>query len=147
MLQESTTVQWDPVYIYRDPGITFRIYLLFLFVPCVVMVFRLARVWRAVLPFSNKRPPLDSAYLRLLQISAKSIERWIGLVCLAWGLLASVGVYHACGTMFLEKSFGWTAILLWIQDFSTALSMALSVIVVLFLVRWYLLVRIERFHE
>jgi len=127
MLQESTTVQWDPIYIYRDPGIAFRIYLLFLVVPCVVTVFHLVRVWRAVLPFTSKRPPLDSAYLRLLQISTNSIKRWIGLVCLAWGLLTSAGVYHVCGIMFLEKSIRGAPILLWIQDFSAALSMALSV--------------------
>jgi hypothetical protein len=147
MLQESTTVQWDPIYIYRDPGIAFRIYLLFLVVPCVVTVSRLVRVWRVVLPFTNKRASLDSAYLRLLQVSTNGIKRWIGLVCLAWGLLTSAGVYHACGMMYFEKNIRGAAILLWVQDFSVALSMALSVVVFLYLVRWYLLVRTERFHD
>jgi hypothetical protein len=147
MLQESTTVQWDPVYIHRDPGSAFGIYVLFLLAACVVTTFRLVRVWRAVLPFVNKHPPLDPAYLKLLQTSAKGIRRWIGLVFLAWGLLTLSKVYHVCGMMLLEKGTGRATILLWTQDFSVALSMALSVVVLLFLARWHLLVRIERLHE
>src|ERR1039458_6006608 len=104
MLQESAQVQWDPVYIDRGPSTGLKIYLLFLLVSCVVTVFNLVRVWRAVAPFSPKSPVDAAAYLKLFQVSADRFTRWIGLIFLASCLLASTTVYRTCSGMLGEKT-------------------------------------------
>ena len=147
MPQESPTVQWDPVYIDRAPSTLLKIYVLFLLVACIVTLFNLIRVWRVVLPFSTKCPTNPSAYSKLLQASASSFGRWIGLTFLAWGLLASTTVYATCNALLREKATGRNEILLLIRDFSTTLSPALFVVLFLYLARWHTLIRMERFRD
>jgi hypothetical protein len=147
MPQESTTVQWDPIYIHREPSAGSNIYVLFLLVACAAAVFNLARVWRAVLPFSAKQPVVVSSYLKLLQLSSSRLRRWIGLIFLSSGLLTSTTVYNTCNGLLMEKGTRMAAILPVIQDFSAALSVGLLVAVFLYLVRWYLLSRLERFRD
>ena len=143
MLQESTTQQWDPIYIDRDPGIGFKIYLFFLLAACVVTLFNLVRVWRAVLPFSTKRPAAESAYVRLLHVSSSRLACWMSLIFLAWGFLTSTRLYHMCTSMLMEKTTGRASILLAIQDSTSTLSMALVVVLLLYLARWHMVARIE----
>ena len=147
MPQESSTVQWGPAYIDRAPSTVLKIYALFLLVACIVTLFNLIRVWRVVLPFSTKRPTVPSAYFKLLQASASSFGRWIGLTFLAWGLLASTTVYDVCNGMLVEKATGRNEIILLIRDFSTTLSPALFVVLFLCFARWHTLVRIEQFRD
>lgn len=147
MLQESTQVQWDPVYIDRGPSTVLKLYGLFLLVASVVTLSNLVRVWRAVLPFSTKSPTVPSAYLKLLQACAERFGRWIGLTLLVWGLLTSTTVYDICNALLVEKTTGRNEILLLIRDFSTTLSSALFVVLLLYLARWHTLTRIERFHN
>src|SRR5580693_9239758 len=148
MLQESTQVQkWDPVFIDQAPSAGLKIYNLFLVVACIVALFKLIRVWRFALPFNTKRPTAPSAYLKLLQASASSLIRWIGLTFLAGGLLASTTIFDVCNAMLGEKVTGRNEILLLIRDFSTALSPASFAVLFLYLARWHTLIRIEQFRD
>jgi hypothetical protein len=145
--QESATVEWDPRFIDRTPSTALKIYGLFLLVACVVTLFNLARVWRAVPPFSRKSPAVPSAYLGLLRATASRCGRWIALIFLAWGLLTSTSVYDLCSSLLVEKVTGRNQLLLMIQGFSSDLSMALWVVLFVYLARWHLLVRLERLPE
>ncbi len=67
MIQESTSLAWDPQYVDRAPSTALKIYVLFLLLTCLVTSYKLASVWRAVPPFSRKSPAVPSAYMRLLR--------------------------------------------------------------------------------
>jgi hypothetical protein len=86
----------------------------------------------------------SAAFLQSLEISSTSLRQWIGLTLLAWGIFASVSLYHGCNRLLDSKSTGSFMILFVIQDFSTTLTMALLVVLFLYLVRWHMLKRIER---
>ncbi len=144
MIQESTTLAWDPQSVDRAPSTALKIYVLFLLVACLVSLYRLASVWRAVPPFSRKSPAVPSVYIRLLRETAASCGRWIGMIFIAWGFLTSTRVYDLCSSMLLEKVTGRNQMLLMIRDFSTTLSFALFVVLFVYLARWHLLIRMER---
>ena len=145
MIQESTTLAWDPRYVDRAPSTALKVYVLFLLVACLVTSYRLASVWRAVPPFSRKNSAVPSAYIRLLREAEASCGRWIGLIFLAWGFLTSTSVYDLCSSMLLENVAGRNQILLAIREFSTNLSFALFVVFFVYLARWHLLMRTGRF--
>jgi hypothetical protein len=147
MLQESTQVQWDPINIDRPPSKGLEIYLLFLLIACVMTVPNLVRVWRSVPPFSSKSPAFAAAYCKVLQISANRFRRWIGLIFLASGLLTTTAVYDTCSALLLEKRPGLAAVVPVIQDFSATLCIGLLVVLFLYLARWHIRVRLERFHD
>jgi len=147
MLQESTTVEWDPVYVHRDPGVAFKFYIFLLLAGCLATVFNLFRVWRSVLPFTSRRPLALTGYFLLLQVSANRLKRWIGLILLASGLATLISVYDICSGMLEEKSTRLAAMVPMIQDLAAMLSVGLLVVLFIYLARWHILIRIERFRE
>ena len=62
---------------------------------------------------------------------------------LSWGILTSIGVYDVCDRFLDDKRIGSMVILFVIEDFSKALTMALLVVLILFLVRWHVVRRID----
>jgi hypothetical protein len=142
MLQESTG--WDPRYIYREPSTSLKIYVLFLFVVCIVASVKLVQVWRPAPPFRLSQKAGSAAYLHSLETSYTSLGQWIGFTFLGWGIFASVSIYDVCNRIFNSERIGSFAILFIIQDFSTTLTMALLVVLFMYLVRWHMLKRIAR---
>lgn len=147
MPQESTAVQWDPVYVHRDPGVALRLYVFLPLAGCLVTAFTLFRVWRAVLPFSSRHPPASLVYVKLLQISGNRLKRWIGLIFVGSGLATLLSVYDSCSGMLMEKSTGLTVLLPRIQDLAATLGVGLLVVLLLYLARRHILIRLERFRE
>jgi hypothetical protein len=147
MLQESAAVQWDPVYVHRDPGVALKLYAFLLFAGCLVTAFTLFSVWRAVPPFSSRHPPAPLVYLKLLQVSTNRLKRWIGLIFVGSGLATLVSIYGVCSGMLAEKSTGLAVLLPMIQDLAATLSVGLLVVLLLYLTRWHILIRVERFSE
>ena len=141
MLQES--VGSDSLDLIREPSASFKIYMLFLIVVCIVTIIKLIRVWRTTLPLRLSRQSKNPEYLKLLRTSSRSLSYWIGRTCFAWAILSSMAIYDVCSGMRNEKTTGMGVILFVIQDFSMALSMALWVVFFVFLVRWHLSNRIE----
>ena len=141
MLQESAT--WDLRRMTREPSTGMMIYVLFLFLVCIVTSVKLVRVWRAAPPFRLSRQASSPAYLELLETSSSSLKQWIGSTFLGWGIVASISLTEVCSRLLDDKRIGSSVILFVIQDFSTALTMALLVVLFLFLVRWHMLKRIE----
>jgi hypothetical protein len=140
-------MEWDPRFVDRAPSTVLKVYVLFLLAACVVTLFNLAKVWRAVPPFSRKSPAVGSVYLKLLEKSANRVRRWIGLIFLMSGLLTTTTVYDTCSALLLAKRPGLTAVVPVIQDFSATLGIGLSVVLILYLVRWHILVRLEPFDD
>jgi hypothetical protein len=145
MLQDS--VGWDTQNLIGEPSTSFKIYLLFLIVACSVTVVRLMRIWLAVPPFCSSKRASNPEYLKLLRISSLSLSHWIGCTFLAWAILSSTRLYDVCSEMRREDVTRLGGILSTIQDFSMALSMALWVVLFVFLVRWHVSARIERLRD
>ena len=141
MLQESAA--WDLRRITREPSTGMMIYVLFLFLVCIVTSVKLVRVWRAAPPFRLSRQASSPACLELLETSSSSLKQWMGSAFLGWGIFASISLTDVCSRLLDDKRIGSFVILFVIQDFSTALTMALLVVLFLFLVRWHMLKRIE----
>jgi hypothetical protein len=142
MVQQSTT--WDLQHTIREPSTSLKTYVLFVFVVCIVGSVKLIRVWRLAPPFRLSRQAGSPAYSQLLETSGTSLKQWIGLMFIAWGILASIDVSDVCHQLLNAKRIESFEILFGIQDLSTTLAMALLVTLLLFLVRWHTLERIER---
>src|SRR5258708_28746757 len=125
MLQESAT--WDLRRMTREPSTGMMIYVLFLCLVCIVTRVKLVRVWRAAAPFRLSRQASSPAYLALLETSSSSLKQWIGSTFLGWGIVASISLTDVCSRLLDDKRIGSSVILFVIQDFSTALTMALLV--------------------
>jgi|SRR5215469_4010374 len=101
MLQETST--WDlrslsPPFL---PG--GGLYLLFLFAACLSATAKLVKLWRAAPPFRLERQEKNPAYLQMLEVTSGSLRQWTICTFLAWGLLASVGLYDFCNRLLGEK--------------------------------------------
>jgi hypothetical protein len=120
-----------------------EIYMLFLFLACIVTCVKLFRIWRAAPPFRLHRRARSPAYLELLESSSSSLKQWLGSTFLAWGIFASITLTNVCSRLLDDKRIGSSLLLFIIPDFSTTLTMALLVALFLFLVRWHMLKRIE----
>lgn len=145
MLQE--TVTWDPQNMIVEPSIGQKTYVLFLVVVCVVTIIKLIRIWRVALPFRLSTQANNPSYLKLLRVCHRSLCHWIGCIFLAWAILSSTAIYNFCHGMLSEKVTGRIVILFAIRDFFTSLSMALWVVLFVFVVRWHASSRIERLRD
>lgn len=141
MFQEPVT--WDLRSLTRRPSTSMQIYILFLFLVCIVTSVKLVRVWRAAPPFRLSRQAGSPTYLELLETSSSSLKQWIGSTFLGWGIFASISLTDVCSRLLDYKTIGSSLIPFTIQDFSTALTMALLAVLFLFVVRWHMLKRIE----
>jgi hypothetical protein len=144
MLQEQEPPTWDLRSTPPEASTGLKIYILFLLVVCVVSTIKLIRIWRAVPPFRLSRRANDPSYLHLLQVSGTSLKQWVSFTFLAWGIVASTTLTDVCNGLLAEKSEGRYVIISLLQDFSTTLSMALLVVLFVFLARWHVLKRIDR---
>jgi hypothetical protein len=144
MLQES--VSWDPQYLIREPSISFKIYILFLVVVGGWTVVRLAKIWWAAPPFRTSRTANQIVYVNLLRRSSLILSHWIVGTFLAWGFLISTTLYGLSRGMMNEKVTARAVILFEVSDFATASWMALLVSGFVFLVRWHILLRLDRHH-
>jgi hypothetical protein len=141
MIQESTT--WDWRQLHPVLSTCMRIYLLFLFVTCVVAAAKLVRAWRAALPFRLLRQAGNLTYIRSLRASSTSLKHWVGCVFIGWGICTSTSLYEFCVRLLDENRVGSFAILFAVLGFSSTLTMTLLVVLFVSLVRWHLIQRIE----
>ena len=131
----------------REPTTTFKLYVLFLVIVCIVTCIKLIKVWIAVPPFRASPKTANPEYSALLRRSSRSLKQWIGSVILSYALLFSTSLYGVCRDVLNDNRVGGAALFLVIEDYAAALSMAILVILMVFLVRWHLVRRIERLAE
>ncbi len=141
MLQGQTT--WSYTRIYDHPSPELQLYLLFLLVASVVGIVKLLIVWWVAPPFRLSRVKGRPGYLEKLTATAASLQRWIGATFFSWALLVSFNVVKV-GQLILNQREPWGAsILIVIMDYSESLDRALLVALLLYLIRWHILKRIE----
>lgn len=134
----------NPLHLFVEPSIDFKLYLLFLVVVCIASIVKLARVWWTAPPFRLSRGANDGDYLSLLQSSSASLRRWIGVTFLGWGALISASAYGVCDRLLDEQHIGVATFLVVVADYAEATTMALFVVTLLYLVRWHIEVRFEK---
>ncbi len=143
----DAAMTWDYRRMYDGPSPYHWLYLLFLLLACIVGVAKLLRVWWVAPPFRLSRMKDRPAYLDKLAAAGASLQRWIVAAFFSWAILVSSNVVNV-GQRILEQREPWGAsILIVIISYSEALSRALLVALLLYLIRWHLLKRIERLRK
>jgi hypothetical protein len=145
--EQAPEVTWDLRQIQRVPSTSFKLYVLFLLIVCIVTSVELFKAWRAAPPFRLSRQVGNPSYLKMLDASRTRLQQWILCTFLAWGILTSLSLCDVCYRLLGEKTIGSGVILFVLRDYAAALSMAFLVVLFAFLVRWHLLARIERLRE
>jgi hypothetical protein len=109
----------------------------------MVGIVKLLIVWWVAPPFRLSGVKDGPAYLRKLAATGASLQRWIGATFFSWALLVSFNVVNV-GQVILNQREPWGAsILIVIMDYSESLTRALLVALLLYLIRWHILKRIE----
>jgi hypothetical protein len=84
MIQEPESTTWDPRYIYREPSTSLKIYVLYLFVVCIVASVKLVQVWRAASPFRLSRKAGRLSRLSPVARNVKHQPRTVDWVHISW---------------------------------------------------------------
>jgi hypothetical protein len=145
MLQEP--ISFDLRSMTGGPSASMKVYMLVLLVVCIRTTVKLTRVWRGAPPLRLSRQARNPAYQLLLETSSTALKQWIGFTFLCSGILASKSLYDISNQLFDGKRMGGLEIMFVVRDFSTAFTMALLVVLFLFLVRWHMLERIEHLRQ
>lgn len=147
-MQESGGLITSPMSIDREFWIGYKIYIWFLLVTFTWTAYRMLRVWYRVPPFFVRLPQSkDPGYFKLLEQSTSSFARWSGLVFLGWGLVAATAICRMSLDLQRAGAINASEFLSPVGDLSASLSAALWVGLFLYLARWHLLNRIERYHR
>ena len=143
MLQQTAT-QWDLNTIDRYPPPDEGYFALALFVVCVVATVKLVRIWTLAPPFRRTLPSDLPQYRKRLQLSINSLMHWFWLPAFAWLFLSSRRLYALFAGSETSKVIGIWATMGNLQELANYLSFALFVAFYVFLIRWYLLIRLTR---
>jgi len=144
MLQgEEGTVQWDPLTFEVHYPMIWKIYALFLLVALFVTLAKLIKLWIAAPPFRLRQQANSSAYLKRLNESRTSLKQWMGCALIGWGIVATQGTGEISERLLQAKATGTIVILSAAYYFSPLLLSGLTVVLLIFLARWYLLARVQ----
>jgi hypothetical protein len=138
MLQESSSTAWDLRAMHSTPNAITKTYILFLLTVSVVAVVKMILVWRIVPPFRKAGPEYSPAYRTLLESTVKSLRYWRSLTYQGWGIFASISLCALCDRLLDERRVGALLVVSLVEEFSTTLTMALLVALVVFLLQWNL---------
>lgn len=144
MVQDDSSVGWDPALLPPSLSPIVRIYALFLFVAIVATVGRVLALWIAAPPFRLSRKANDHDYLQQLRTVYVNFKQWMICTLLACAFVASVELYQVSTRLLEAKVSGTVLILFEIRRFSLIPEMASFVALFLFLAQWHLLNRIGR---
>lgn len=128
---------------WRQPSASFKLYLLFLLVACIVCAARVIRIWWIAPPFMLSRRSESTSYLRLLQKASNSTKQWITLTFLVWGIFMAITLYDVCTRLLGEKVIGSCDLVIVFADYSAILMLTLFAVLILFVARWHMLKRID----
>jgi len=142
-MQESSSTAWDPRAMHAAPTAIFKIYFLFLLTVSVVAFVKMMLVWRIVPPFRRARQELGAEYLALLKSTVDSLRYWRSLTYQGWAIFTSISLYELCNRLLDDRRVGDLLVVYLVREFSTTLTMALLVALVVFLLQWNLHRRME----
>jgi len=138
-------VGWDFVSVQREPTLAIKVYVLVVLASFIVAAVHLVKFWRSARILKRFDGNLDFDALLPLRDRALSLKRWIVLNILAWGVVAVYGVGNITKGIGSQKSIGAALLLDIFWDLCQPLILLQWAVLVLFLVRWHMLWRIERF--
>jgi hypothetical protein len=141
---QSSEIGWDLMQMGRAHSTSLKLYSVFLFIVWIVAFIKLIRIWRQAWPFRLSRQTDNPAYLKLLLGSSSGLLQWTLVTFLGWGIYMSTNLSEACVELSSRRVIGSGIILDLIQDYAGILAVTLVTALVLFLIRWYMLKRIER---
>jgi hypothetical protein len=141
--QQASQSDWVPVYIYREPSTTLKFFILFFLTACSVAVVELFKVWRIAPPFRLSRQVTNVAYPKLLEASGARLKQWIFFTLLTSGLCISLSLNNVCNRLMNVKVVGVSTIIFILADYATVLTMTFFAILLMFLVRWHFIARIN----
>jgi len=142
VLQDESTVGWDPISLPPHISPSLRCYILFLSVAVVVVITKLVPLWIAAPPFRLLRQANNPDFLQRLRRARRSIQQWLLCTLLAWGLVASIDLFEASGRLLVAKPRDISLILFVVRGFLVGPEMASLVALLFFLAQWHLLNRI-----
>ena len=144
MLQDDSSIGWDPLEFHPYVSLSLRIYAFFAVIAVIVTTTRLISLWIAAPPFWLSRQAHNPDYLRRLRTESDSVKQWMICTLLGWGGVASIELVHTSTRLVVAMVYGTSTILFAIRDFSMHAELASVIALFLFLVRWHLLNRIDR---
>ncbi|MGB7844383.1 MAG: hypothetical protein WBL63_02120 [Candidatus Acidiferrum sp.] len=122
-----------------------RLHMLLLLVVFIVAIAKLIRTWR-IAP-SSLLVAENAKQLKHLQTVATSLKQWIYFTFLAWGFLASCQLFRESSGLSMGRHHDSLAILIALQGLFVELELTFLVVIFVFLVRWRVLRRIEKFRD
>ena len=143
VFQEDAT-GWDPITICRWVDPITRLYALILLVAMIVGAVRIVKLWIAAPPFRLERKRNNHDYLRLLESSCSSTKQWMGLAVLGWAFLVSREAVRFGMYADETRRTGWAFMLSTTQLLGAVTEFAIIAVLLLFLVRWHMLNRIQQ---
>jgi hypothetical protein len=142
MQQGLDSIGW-PDYFYPHPSAAMKLYILFSLVAIVAAITRLAALWITAPPFIASRQANNPLYLKRLQEACSSLTQWMGCTLLGGAVVAASDLHQACRHLQESKATSPTLILYRLDYLGESLTLVLGEALLIFLMRWHLLLRIE----
>jgi hypothetical protein len=124
-----------------------KVYVIFLLVVCIVAAVKLARTWWGALPFLYLRRALRPTYLAELRARKTSLGQWMGITMLGWAVVTAIDLARAFEEMRIANTGNGRVRFIFLYalaEDSTLLVCAMTIVLVLYLVRWNVMRRMER---
>jgi hypothetical protein len=145
MIQE--TAQFDLRNMITEPSAETTVYTLLLFVVFIVAGVSIIKIWWMVPPFRGPRAIEPLVYRRLLETTRNRLRQWMLLAFLVWGLCESMEIGRVTFRLLGQPRNITPGILFAVRDFTTGVNMVLIDALLIFLLRWHILQRIERLRD
>ena len=142
---QQTEVQWDFLTMQREPTLAIKLYVLVALVSLVAAAVHFIGSLRTARALRHSGPKLDFSALQPFRNRARSLKQWMLLDCLAWAVVTTEGLGNIIKGIHAQKFVGSPLMLDVCWDLFQPLIILLWVVSVLFLVRWHVLWRTERF--
>ena len=136
---------WQPVYIWVEPILAVKLYVLFVFVSLLVALVQLLRNWFLVPPLRSALTDSAQRAVPVFRRQALSLLRWMGLNVLVWAGVTVAGLI----SLFRGT---WSSRPVQMQFFALGLleealqpaALSCLTLIVLYVARWHILWRAER---
>lgn len=142
VLMQDEAIPIDPIAYYRFLGPAMRVYWWFALVAVIVALTRLAKSWIAVLPVMLKRRAGSPALLSQLQTARCRFQQWIVAMLLGGGLTFAIELYTISTRPPVPPNIDEVRVGVG-QMTAVVLGLTFSIALLLFLIQWHLLNRIE----
>jgi hypothetical protein len=138
---------WNYRNMISEPSTGLKLYLLFSLFTCILAGITIVRAWRFATPFRRPSPHGRVTCLPPLLALVSVLDHLIGLSFLGWGIFAAVKVVDVCRHYLDQSRIIPTGFLFVLIDLFSTLTLALFVILFLYLFRWHAINRIREFRD